>query len=75
MVTDVDQDSPAYEAGIRPGNVIEEINHKTVQNAEDAVKFTENVKETKTLLKIWSNSPDGNGGGSHYLVVDESKAG
>src|SRR5262249_53720083 len=30
LVTDVDQDSPAYQAGIRRGNVIEEINHKPV---------------------------------------------
>ena len=55
MVTDVDQDSAAYEAGLRPGDVIEEINHKPVQNAEDAVKLTENMKEKKILLKIWSN--------------------
>jgi serine protease Do len=69
VVTDVDQNSAAYEAGIRPGAVIEEINHKPVKTAEDAVKLTENVKEKKTLLKIWSN------GASHYLLVDESKAG
>ena len=48
MVTDVDQDSPAYQAGIRPGDVIEEINHHPVRNADDAVKLTENVKEKKT---------------------------
>ncbi len=69
VVTDVDQDSAAYDAGLRPGAVIQEINHKPVQSANDAVKFTENLKSKKVLLKVW------NDGGSHYVVVDESKAG
>jgi serine protease Do len=69
VVTQVEQDSPAYDAGLRPGDVIEEINRKTVQTADEAVKLTENMKEKKILLKIWS------GGASHYMVVDENKAG
>ena len=68
VITDVDQDSAAYDAGLRPGSVIQEINHKPVQSADDAVKFTENLKSKKILLKVW------NDGGSHYVVVDESKA-
>jgi serine protease Do len=67
VVTNVDQDSAAYEAGLRPGDVIEEINRKPVESAEDAVKLTENAKSRKTLLKVWSK------GGSHYLVVNEEK--
>jgi serine protease Do len=69
VITDVDQDSAAYDAGLRPGGVIQEINHKPVQSADDAVKFTENLKSKKILLKVWSD------GGSHYVVVDETKAG
>jgi serine protease Do len=69
VVTQVEQDSPAYDAGLRPGDVIEEINRKAVQTADEAVKLTENMKEKKILLKIWS------GGASHYMVVDENKAG
>ncbi|HEX3800930.1 MAG TPA: DegQ family serine endoprotease [Verrucomicrobiae bacterium] len=69
VVTDVDQDSVAFEAGLRPGDVIEEINHKPVASGDDAVKLTSHVKEKVVLLKIWSK------GASHYLVVDESKAG
>lgn len=68
IVTDVDQNSAAYEAGLRQGDVIEEINRSPVNNAEDAVKLTTNVKDKVVLLKIWSS------GGSRYLVVDESKA-
>jgi serine protease Do len=69
VITQVDPDSAAYEAGLRPGDVIEEINRKPVTSADDAVKLTEHAKDKVTLLKIWSK------GGSHYLVVDENKAG
>jgi len=69
VVTDVSQDSPAFEAGLRPGDVIEEINHKPVASGDDAVKLTENVKDKVTLLKVWSK------GGTRFMVVDESKAG
>jgi serine protease Do len=68
VITQVDQNSPAYEQGLRQGDVIEEINRSPVNNAEDAVKLTEHVKDKVVLLKIWSH------GTSHYLVVDESKS-
>ncbi len=49
--------------------MIEEINHKPVTSGDDAVKLTEHVKNKVVLLKVWAK------GGSHYMVVDESKAG
>ncbi|HNQ87633.1 MAG TPA: DegQ family serine endoprotease [Verrucomicrobiota bacterium] len=69
VITDVTQDSAAAEAGLRPGDVILEINRIAVQNADDAVRLTESPKDKTTLLRIWR---DGN---RHYVVVDESKAG
>ena len=69
VVADVSPDSAAYEAGLRRGDVIEEINRKPVASAEDAVKLTENVKDKKILLRVWGQ------GGSRFVVVDESKAG
>ena len=69
VVTDVNPDSAAFEAGLRRGDVIQEINRKPVSSAEDAVRLTENVKDKKVLLRVWSQ------GGSRYVVVDESKAG
>ena len=49
--------------------MIQEINRHPVKTADEAVKLTENPKDKVTLLRIWSN------GGSHYVVVDESKIG
>lgn len=69
VVTDVASDSAAAEAGLRPGDVIQEINRKPVQTADEAVKLTENTDTKTTLLRVWRN------GGSHFMVVDESKAG
>src|SRR4051812_31387657 len=70
VVTDVDPDSASYAAGLRPGDVIVEIDRKAVNNAEEAVKLSENIKnKSSILLRVWSK------GGSHYLVVDESKVG
>jgi len=69
VVTDVEENSTAREAGLKPGDVILEINRQSVKSAEDAVKLTENPKDKTTLLRIWSN------GGTRYVVVDESEAG
>jgi serine protease Do len=69
VVTQVDPNSASAEAGLKPGDVIEEINHHRVASADDAVKLTEHAKERTTLLHVWSQN------GSHYMVVDESNAG
>jgi len=69
VVTEVEPDSAANEAGLRPGDVILEINRQMVRDAQDAVRLTEHPKDKTTLLKVWSR------GATHYVVVDEEKAG
>ena len=69
LVVQVDESSASYEAGLREGDVILEINHKAVRTADDAVQLSDKIKDKHILLRIWSR------GGSRYLVVDESKAG
>jgi serine protease Do len=68
VITEVQPDSPSAEAGLKQGDVIQEINRHPVQNADQAVRLTEHPKDKVTLLRIWSN------GGSHFVVVDENKS-
>jgi len=67
VITEVKPDSASAEAGLRPGQVIEEIDHHPVNSAQDAVRLTEHSKDKRTLVRLWAK------GGSHYVVVDESK--
>jgi len=66
VVTQVDNGSAAAAAGLKPGDVIEEINRHPVKSADEAVQLTEKAASKQTLVRVWEN------GGSHYLVVDES---
>src|SRR5208283_2919780 len=52
--------SAAAQAGLRPGDVILSVNRKEVRNAGDASQLTQNAKDKRTLLRVWSNS------GSHF---------
>jgi serine protease Do len=63
LVTQVDPTSPAAAAGLRPGDVIVEINRRPVTNADDAVRLSERIEGDSVLLRVWSQ------GGSRYVVV------
>ena len=69
LVTEVDPSSAAFEAGLRSGDVIEQINHQPVNNAEDAVKLTSHPANKNTLVRVWEH------GTSHFITVDESRQG
>jgi serine protease Do len=66
VITEVAPESAAYEAGLRTGDVITELNRQPVKNAQDAIADTEKPTSSQTLVKVWTK------GGSHYLTVDES---
>ncbi len=68
LVVQVDENSASFDAGLREGDVILEINRKAVRSADDAVALSEKIKDKRILVRVWSR------GGSHYLVVDEGKA-
>ena len=69
VITQVEPGSASAEAGLQPGDVIQEINRHPVKNAEEAVKMTETADAKRSLLRVWRN------GGSRFVVIDESKAG
>ena len=62
VVVDIQPGTPGAEAGLRPGDVILEINRKSVKNSEDAVALSEGLKDD-VLLRVWSR------GGSRFLVL------
>ena len=68
LITDVDADSASYDAGLRAGDVIQEIDHQRVTNAQEAVEVSKHVKTKQVLVRLWSR------GGSRFVVVDESKS-
>ncbi|MCL4179188.1 MAG: DegQ family serine endoprotease [Verrucomicrobia bacterium] len=67
LITGVDEESPSFEAGLRPGQVILEIDKRPVANADDAVSLGRRVEGKTVLLRVWTP------GGSRYVVVDTSK--
>jgi serine protease Do len=73
VVTSVDENSNSAEAGVREGDVIQEINRETVRTADDAVKLSDKAHGNRVLLKIWRPNNGGNGGGSFYITVDNTK--
>ena len=75
LVSEVEDGSPAWEAGLRPGDVIVELNKKAVATADETVRLTTNPKDRTTLLKVYTPpAPNGAGGGTRFLVVDETSA-
>jgi len=68
LVTGVDENSSAAQAGLRQGDVILEINRQPVRNADDAVALSRKAKGAHVLLRLWRE-----GTGSFYLSVENSK--
>ncbi|MBI5692342.1 MAG: DegQ family serine endoprotease [Verrucomicrobia bacterium] len=68
VITEVDPNSAAAKAGLRPGDVILEINKQPVTSAQDAVELSAKAEGKKTLLRLFSR------GSTIFVVVDETEA-
>ncbi len=71
LVTQVAPDSNAAEAGLRPGDVLVEINRQPVRSADEAVTLSEKAKTDRLLLRVWRGGEGG--GGMLFLSVDNTK--
>jgi serine protease Do len=69
LVSAVDPNSNAAEAGLHEGDVILEIEKKTVTNADQAVEMSNKFKGKKILLRVWSRGSVG------YLFVPVGSTG
>jgi len=67
MITDVDPASRAAEAGLRPGDVIQEIDRQPVGGADEAIDLSRRTLARGVLLRVWSN------GSSRYLVLPPTR--
>jgi serine protease Do len=65
VVTKVEADSPCAEAGIKAGDVIQEIDRKPVANAKQAVEMSEKVKKEKKVLLLVSTK-----GAARFVMVE-----
>ena len=73
IVTKVDPDSNAAEAGLRPGDVILEINRQEVRSSDEAVTLSERAKDDQIMLRVWSSGSPGGQGGTRFIAVDNTK--
>ena len=66
IVTQIAPESAGYEAGLREGAVIEELNRQPVTSADQAVELSEKVEKTeKVLIHAWYK------GESAYFAVEK----
>jgi serine protease Do len=63
VVTNLDQNAQAYEDGLRQGDVIIELNQKSVSSLDELTKAVQANKEPSYLLRVWTN------GAIRYLVL------
>lgn len=71
LVVRVQDGSNAADAGLRPGDVILEVNRREARDADAVISLVQRATGERLLLRVWSRSGDQTG--SRYLTVDNSK--
>ncbi len=64
VISDIKQGSPAAEAGLRPGDLITEVNRKGIKNLDDYQQALKQVKKDENLLLLIKR-----GSGAFYAVL------
>jgi serine protease Do len=60
VIADIDAESPAAKAGLREGDVIQEVNKQPVKNAKDLVAISKKLKlNEKILMRVYSQGRSG----------------
>src|SRR6184192_1545064 len=60
VIAEIDAESSAAKAGLREGDVIQEVNKQPVQNAKDLVAISKRLKPNeKILIRVWSQGRSG----------------
>jgi len=71
VVTEVNPDSNSADAGLQRNDVLVEINHQPIKNADQAVDICKQAKGRHILVKFWRR--DGNFAATHYVSVDNTR--
>lgn len=66
IVTDIDPASTAAEAGLRPGDVIQEVNRQPIRNIQDFRKAVSAAGNRRAVLLVYSQQQ----GASGYIVLE-----
>jgi len=65
IIADIDADSPAGKAGLREGDVIQDVNKQPVKSAKDLLAISKKLKPNeKILIRVYSQ------GRSGYVALD-----
>lgn len=68
VVTELQPNTPAAEARLRPGDVIKEVNRQKVQNVRDYKQITQKMKKGESLLLLVKR-----GGNTFYVAIKAPK--
>jgi serine protease Do len=68
VVLSVDAESQAYEAGLRTGDVILEINRQKISSPREVTEAIRKAKGGRLLMRVWSR------GGGRFIVIEPEKS-